>query len=214
MNQREQIYSKIKAEITSGRLQPSERLLEEKLAVQFGVSRTPIREVIRQLEIEGLVVVEQSKGATVTKLSVAEVDEIYSLRIILEGYAASLAVKRFGKKEIELLEEFKRLFTECAKTSQYTKWLETGNRFHSFFAENCGNLTLYKFIDALKSRVHRYQYIVTTNVVSITQHTKEHVAIIDAALQLDPELTQRKIQEHLKSVYKELETVLSHFPSL
>lgn len=214
MNERGQIYKAIKTDITSGRIKPGERLLETKLAAQFGVSRTPIREVIRQLESERLVTVEKRKGAIITKLSVAEVDEIYSLRIILEGHATSLAVKRLGNKEREALREFRRAFIECTKNAKYAEWLEAGIRFHSFFAQNCGNLTLYKIIDDLRSRVHRYQFIVTTNMDSITRHTKEHVEIIDAALKSDPELTRRKMEKHLKCVYKELEKVLSHFPSL
>jgi len=214
MNERGQIYKAIKTDITSGRIKPGERLLETKLAAQFGVSRTPIREVIRQLESERLVTVEKRKGAIITKLSVAEVDEIYSLRIILEGHATSLAVKRLGERERKALREFRKAFIECMKSAKYAEWLEAGIRFHSFFAKNCGNLTLYKIIDDLRSRVHRYQFIVTTNMDSITRHTREHVDIIDAALKNDPELTRRKMEKHLRYVYKELEKVLSHFPSL
>jgi DNA-binding GntR family transcriptional regulator len=214
MNEREHIYKAIKTDITSGRIKPGERLLEEKLAAQFEVSRTPIREVIRQLESEGLATAEKRKGATVTKLSVEEIDEIYSLRIILESYAASLTVKRLGKKERDVLREFGKSFIECAKHRKYAEWLAAGIRFHAFFAENCGNLTLYKIIDDLRSRVHRYQFIVTTNDESIARHTREHEAIIDGALKMDPRLTRRRMEAHLKSVYKELEKVLEHFPSI
>jgi DNA-binding GntR family transcriptional regulator len=214
MNEREQIYKAIKTDITSGKIKPGERLLEAKLAAQFGVSRTPIREVIRQLESETLATVEKRKGATITKLSVEEIDEIYSLRIILEGYSASLTVKRLGKKEKVALREFKKSFNEYAKNSKYSEWLATGIRFHSFFAQNCGNLTLYKMIDDLRSRVHRYQFIVTTGMDSIMRHTKEHQEIIDAALKMDPELTRKKMERHLKSVYTELKRVLENFPSI
>jgi len=98
MSEREQIYRAIKTDITSGKIKPGERLLEAKLATQYGVSRTPIREVIRQLESEQLADVEKRKGSTITKLSVEEIDKIYSLRILLEGCSASLAVKRLGEK--------------------------------------------------------------------------------------------------------------------
>jgi len=214
MFDREQIYKVIKAEITSGKIKPGERLLESKLASRFGVSRTPIREVIRQLENERLASVEKRKGAFITKLSLEEIDEIYSLRIVLEGYCASLAVKRFEEKERDTLRHFKKLFGEYADGRKYSEWLATGIRFHSFFAQNCGNLTLYKIIDDLRSRVHRYQYIVTTNIDSITRHTQEHIEIIDAALKMDPKLTRKKMETHLKCVYKELKGVLENFPSI
>ena len=212
MSEREQIYRAIKTDITSGKIKPGERLLEAKLAAQYGVSRTPIREVIRQLESEQLADVEKRKGATITKLSVEEIDEIYSLRILLEGCSASLAVKRLGEKEKDALRQFKKLFNEYAKKRKYSDWLATGIRFHSFFAQNCGNRTLYKIIDDLRSRVHRYQFIVTTNVDSIMRHTKEHREIIDAALKLDAGLTRVKMEMHLKSVYGELKRVLEDFP--
>jgi DNA-binding GntR family transcriptional regulator len=212
MNDRQQIYKTIKTDITSGKIKPGERLLEAKLASRFGVSRTPIREVIRQLESEKLATVEKRKGAFITKLSVEEIDEIYSLRIILEGYSASLAVKRFGKKEKDALRQFKKLFNEYAKKRKYSEWLATGIRFHSFFAQNCGNLTLCKIIDDLRSHVHRYQFIVTTNMESIMRHTEEHNEIIDAALNMDPKSTQIKMEIHLKCVYNELKGVLKNFP--
>lgn len=214
MHDREYIYKAIKADITSGRLQPHERLLETKLAEQYGVSRSPIREAIRQLEIERLVTVEKRKGATVTKLSIAEVNEIYSLRTILEGYSASLAVKRFTSRDRTALEEFKQLLIEYADASRHAQWLEVGIRFHAYFSKNSGNLTLSKYIEDLVNRVHRYQYIVTTNTASLAQHTAEHLEIIEAALAADPELTRKKMQQHLRSVHAELEKILNRFPAL
>ena len=85
---REKIYQKVRDRITYGFLNPGERLIEENLVKEFKVSRTPIRESLRQLENEGLITFERNKGFTVSKLSPKQVDEIYQLPWILEGYAA------------------------------------------------------------------------------------------------------------------------------
>jgi len=214
MIDREHLYQAIRSDITSGVFQPNERLVEEALATKYGVSRSPIREVIRQLESESLVTYEKNKGAFVTRLSIKEVNEIYSLRILLEGYAASLAVRQFEEAEMDALREFKASFIKYRDTGQYVEWLKEGIKFHRFFAAQCGNAILGKYIDELRARVHRYQYFVTTASYSIARHTEEHIAVIDAAMRRDAEAVQDLMRQHLSNVHHELQEMLNNHPSL
>ena len=211
---RESIYNKIKNDITFGYIKPGERLLESKLTSQFRVSRTPIREAIRQLQSEGLVMVESRKGATVTKLSKEEVEEIYAIRTILEGYGVELAVKRLGGKEKEVLRGFKRLFQEHKKKGMYSEWLDTNIQFHLFFAKGSGNSNLYKIIEDLRMRVHKYQYIATTNPAFIQQYTKDHEEIIDAAIEGNQKLSRKKMENHLRKVRHILTDFIKRFPMI
>jgi DNA-binding GntR family transcriptional regulator len=211
---RELIYNKLKSDITLGNINPGKRLLESDLATQFQVSRTPVREVIRQLQSEGLVKVESLRGASVTKLSVEEVREIYSIRIILESFGTELAVKNFGKREKEILKKFKQMFKKHLTNGKYSEWLETNIKFHLFFTENAGNSYLYRLLKDLRSRVHRYQFIAATSPYIIQQYTKEHEQIIDAALKGNSKLARRNMERHLFTVHQVLTDFLNKFPMI
>ena len=97
-------YEAIRADILSGKLAPGERLREEELTRQIGVSRTPIREALRRLESDGYTIVEPNKGASVPVYSKRDVDEIYGLRALLEGHAARRAASRILPEQIIELE--------------------------------------------------------------------------------------------------------------
>ena len=87
-------YEQVRAAIVENRYAPGQRLIEQRLAAELGLSRTPVREALRILEAEGLVVSERNRGATVRPLSPTEVVDLYGLRIRLESYAAELAAER------------------------------------------------------------------------------------------------------------------------
>jgi len=211
---RESVYNSLKRNITLGELKPGERLLEWELADRFRVSRTPIREAMRQLQSEGLVKVEPLKGATVTKLSVEEVKEIFWIRNVLESYSTELAVKNFGSREKEKLKEFRRLFNKYARSGDYLDWLETNVQFHLFIAKNSGNSNLHVLLRELRNRVHRYQFIAATSPDIIIRYTKEHEKIIEAALEGNPKLARKNMEKHLKSVHNILTDFLKKFPMM
>jgi DNA-binding GntR family transcriptional regulator len=208
---RELIYNKLKSDITLGNIKPGERLLESELATEFKVSRTPILEVIRQLRSEGLVKVESLGGATVTKLSMGEIREIYSIRIAFESFGTELAVKNFSKKEREILKQFKQTFKKHLTNRKYLEWLEANIRFRLFFAENVGDSCLYRLLKDLRGRVHRYQFIAATSPCTIQQYTKEHEQITDAAVKGNSKLARRNMERHLFTAHRVLTDFLNKF---
>ena len=96
-------YEQVRAAIVENRYAPGQRLIEQRLAAELGLSRTPVREALRILEAEGLVVSERNRGATVRPLSPTEVVDLYGLRIRLESYAAELAAERIADQELGAL---------------------------------------------------------------------------------------------------------------
>jgi DNA-binding GntR family transcriptional regulator len=96
-------YEQVRAAIVENRYAPGQRLIEQRLAAELGLSRTPVREALRILEAEGLVVSERNRGATVRPLSPTEVVDLYGLRIRLESYAAELAAERITGPELGAL---------------------------------------------------------------------------------------------------------------
>ncbi|WP_430334395.1 GntR family transcriptional regulator [Rhodococcus sp. ACT016] len=97
-------YSQIRQAIVEGRYRPGQRLIEQRIAEEFSLSRTPVREALRRLEAEGLVLSEPNRGAVVRTLSMADVSDLYGLRARLEAYAAELAAERIDPTTRELLD--------------------------------------------------------------------------------------------------------------
>ena len=98
-------YAELRTAIVEGRYVPSQRLVEQRIAAELGLSRTPVREALRMLEAEGLVVSERNRGAMVRPLSSTEVEDLYGLRIRLECYAVELASERATEPELGVLVE-------------------------------------------------------------------------------------------------------------
>jgi len=96
-------YEQLRAAIVENRYRPGQRLIEQRIAAELGLSRTPVREALRILEAEGLVVSERNRGATVRPLSPTDVVDLYGLRIRLESYAAELAAERITDHELGAL---------------------------------------------------------------------------------------------------------------
>ena len=110
---RELVFEAIREAIVDGTLEPGERLMEAQLAEDLGVSRTPVREAIRQLELAGFVVMIPRRGAYVADISIKDVADVFEIRGALEALAASLAAERASEEEIEQLE---RLLVEIGKS--------------------------------------------------------------------------------------------------
>ena len=101
---RDVVFENLREAIVEGRLKPGQRLMEVQLAEQLGVSRTPVREAIRKLELEGLVVMLPRKGAYVANMSLKDLKDVLEIRASLEGLAASLAAERISDEDIKKLE--------------------------------------------------------------------------------------------------------------
>jgi len=196
---REEIYQKIRDDITSGNLLPGERLLEDKLAKRFKVSRSPVREALRNLESEGLIEFERNKGITVAKLSIKQVEEIYSLRWLLESYATRLSAEIATRDDVKYLRNLHEKLGKAAKVYDLKGWLENNSLFHNFFAEHSGNNNLAQILDILKRKVYRYRM-----VVRVPGHFQDyighHEGILRGCEKRDGEMAERYMKIHLEMV--------------
>lgn len=116
--------------ILSGQLQPGQRILQEEFALKLRVSRTPLREALHKLQSEGLITLSAHRGASVTDFSEEALHEIYTVRIALEGYAASLAAQRITHEEIAALEEILDKMESNLKRENWARLLELNRKFH------------------------------------------------------------------------------------
>jgi DNA-binding GntR family transcriptional regulator len=210
---RQKIYYSIREDITYGRLSPGERLVESKLAEQFKASRSPIREAIRQLESEGLIRFNQNKGITVSKLSPEEVDEIYSLRWLLESYAARLSAEKATKTHVVYLRDLHKKLKLAAKNSDLPNWIQNNILFHDFLSENSGNNNLHQILITLKRRVYLYHYVIVSIPGIFKAYIEHHDQILRACEKNDGETAEKYMKLHIETIKQVLINYLNRFPA-
>ncbi|MBI4963249.1 MAG: GntR family transcriptional regulator [Desulfomonile tiedjei] len=208
---REKIYEHIRDEITYCRLNPGERLTESALAITFRASRSPIREALRQLETEGLLTFEPNKGFTVSKLSIQQVDEIYSIRWLLESYATRLTVENISQEQIEFLQEINEKCRVAANSMDLPGWLQHNSVFHNFFYDQCGNENLRMILRTLQRRIHRYKYIIVSVPGHFRTYLEEHQGILKACKRRDGEKAEYYMKVHLQTIREVLIGHLKRF---
>lgn len=209
---RDQVYQRLRRAIFQGRLKPGERLVERKLAEQLGVSRTPVREAIRMLELEGLVYHQPRIGAVVAEIDDSEVLEIYRIRAVLEGLAARMAAERIepeGLKELELLYEKmqKTLVEDPANVDKVHR------EFNDLIYRAAGSPRLYNMVTTLADYVIRYANIGYSNPERLRQANNEHRQLLEAIKLRDGDLAERVAREHIenskRAYFREIKKLVS-----
>jgi len=151
---REQVLDQLREAIVHQRLQPGQRLVERELIEQTGVSRTTIREVLRQLAAEGLVVTIPNKGTVVASLSIERANELYEVRAVLE----SMAVRQFAERasdeqRVALREAFEGIAAAVGAPHEGQALLDAKRRFYDVLFAGAGNVTIAEIVEGLQTRV-------------------------------------------------------------
>jgi len=178
---------------------PGERLLESKLCKEFKCSQTPVREVLRQLETEGLLTFEANKGSTIRKLSTREISEIWSIIAELESYAALQSVKGVTEIKVEYLKGLHNELKKAAETNDLAKWLEFNFKFHSFFPEQSDNKTLCQILQNLRNRIYQYRYTTVSMSRNLKDYAGHHESILKAYAEGDGKMAQHYMRLHIES---------------
>lgn len=194
---REKVYNILREAILSGAMEPGERVVEREIAVRMAVSRTPIREAIRQLEIEGLVKHVPRKGVVVTGIRDSEVDEIYLIRGALEGLAVRLAAERISDRDLEKLKKKMsqmKVAVAAGKTNQLNKLHLELNELMYRSAE-CSRL--YQMICTVQEYVEKLTGIGYSTSGRIHEATEEHQRIVDAIAARQGEKAEAEVKAHM-----------------
>jgi DNA-binding GntR family transcriptional regulator len=210
----EGVYEYLRQELLSGRLVPGQWLREQELAAALSVSRTPVREAIRQLAQEGLLSIEANRGVRVLELSVGEAMATYQVRERLEGMAAGLAARNItddGRQQL-MLSLHQMLETPI---SQPAEQIRADNEFHAVIARLSGNPVLCELIERMNDRVMRVKIL--TRDVNITELARSQHRDIAAAISAgDEDRAEQAMSSHirinLEIVRERLEQELAHVP--
>lgn len=197
---RDVVFDHLRNSILNGELKPGERLMEVQLAEQLGVSRTPVREAIRKLELEGLVVMVARKGAYVADVSVKDILDVLEVRSVLEGLAASLAAERITEEELEKLELISYKFNRYLENDDTEGMIEMDVQFHDQIIESTRNPKLIHIAQSLQEQVHRFRVTYFSELGKYSGIHSEHQAILEAIANRDAAEAQRVAQEHVDTL--------------
>ncbi|MFT4005538.1 MAG: GntR family transcriptional regulator [Lacrimispora sp.] len=194
---RDVVFNTLRQAILKGELAPGERLMEIQLAERLGVSRTPIREAIRKLELEGLVLMIPRKGAEVAKISEKSLRDVLEVRRSLEELAIELACQRMTSEDIDELEKKQEEFQAAIINGKVMEIAETDEAYHDVIYKGTCNDRLVQMINNLREQMYRYrlEYIKDEDKRQIL--LLEHENILRALKQRKTEEAKEAMREHI-----------------
>lgn len=195
---RDVVFHALRDAILTGDLQPKERLLENQLAEKLGVSRTPIREALRMLEIENLVELVPRRGAQVLDMSRDDIINILEIRSSLERLAVNLSCKRITAEQVQELKEAEEKFEKSILSGDREKIIQNDEAFHDLIFASTKNQRLIQIYENLRIQLYRYRMAHLKADSSIPVIISHHQNIIRAIENCDYEKGPFYAEEHIK----------------
>lgn len=196
---RELVFETLREAIISGKLKPGQRLMEVQVAEALGVSRTPVREAIRMLELEGFVVMMPRKGAYVADISIKDITSVFEIRRALEGLAAELAAERASPEHLEKLERLLVELADCVEREDVARFVELDTKFHETVYEASRNERLAPILSLLREQIQRFRTRTLSNPGRMRVAHDEHRALVEALADRDAERARQLASEHIES---------------
>lgn len=200
---RGRVFQKIRDDILSGKYKEHEELKEVAIGEELGVSRTPVREAFRQLELEGLIQIIPNKGAYVTGITVKDVKDIYMIRSRLEGLCARWATEKITTEQLEEMEENVYLAEFHASKGHMDQMAELDNRFHEILYEASDS----KMLEHLLKDYHNYVLRVRRKTLSTGRGSvsnNEHRMILDAIKNKNANLAEELAHQHMINAFENM----------
>jgi len=194
-----QIYSTIFTSIVEGNYKRNERLKEAQLAKDFGVSRTPIREVLQQLAQDGMVEIIPNRGAIVKPLTPDDIEEIYEIRKHLELLALDFAIHRLN---LDRLSELKERITSIPEIDNFKEASESDRELHRYIIESSHKKRLINMVNQLLRLMQHFRYIGFHDPEITKRVTGEHLELIDALILRDLGKAKMLLADHLENSKK------------
>lgn len=196
---REVVFETLREAIINGTLKPGERMMEIQLAEQLGVSRTPVREAIRKLELEGFVVMIPRKGAYVAGISLKDIADVFEVRAAMEALAAGLAAERITAEELEEMERLLVRIGEHIEANRLEEVVEMDTLFHEALYKVSRNLKLEQILQNLREQIQRFRSTSLAFPGRMKEALEEHKKIVEAISDRNTALAQQLAQEHIEN---------------
>lgn len=195
----EQVAERLRSRIFGHELAPGSWIDEQALAKEYGISRTPLREALKVLASEGLVVLKPRRGCYVTELSEQDIDEVFPVMAMLEGRVAEEAARRITDADFSRLAAIHDELERQAAANDADRFFEANQRFHTALQDIAGNRYLAQLIDDARKVIKLTRRDSLRLDGRLKQSLAEHREILDALRLKDPELSGRRMHDHLLS---------------
>lgn len=205
---RDVVFNTIREAILKGDFAPGERLMEKQLADKMGVSRTPIREAIRKLELEGLVIMIPRKGAEVASITKKDISDVLEIRAALESLAVRLACKRMSEQDLQELENVCKDFQAATGANDVNRIIELDVKFHDLLFRCSYNDKLIQMLNNLIEQIYRFRVEYIYKMNDYSELAKEHQQIVQSLRDKKPEQASELAVSHIQN--QEL-SILRHF---
>lgn len=194
---RDVVFHTLREAILKGELKPGERLMELQLASKLGVSRTPIREAIRMLELEGLAVTVPRKGAEVAKMTEKDMEDVLQIRKALDELAVGLACDNMTEEELKQLYVALKNFEESTRTGDVKKIAQADVEFHDTIYQAADNPKLVNMLNNLREQMYRYRVEYLKNDSIYPRLIEEHEKIYEGLKRKDKETVVKIVSYHV-----------------
>lgn len=201
---RDVVFNTLRKAILTGELKPGERLMEIHLANRLGVSRTPIREAIRKLELEGLVIMIPRRGAEVAQITEKSLKDVLEVRRALDALCVELACERITEEGKVKLREACSEFEKATKTGDVTAIAEADVALHDIIVEATGNARLIQLINNLSEQMYRYRFEYIKDESRHEKLVEEHRMIYESIVGKDKEKAAKAAKLHIDNQEKSI----------
>ena len=199
---RDVVFNTLRQAILTGELKPGVRLMEIHLANRLGVSRTPIREAIRKLELEGLVTMIPRRGAEVAQITEKSMNDVLEVRRALDALCVELACDRITKEELESLKRACDNFELAVKTKDVKKIAQADVALHDIIVQATGNSRLIQLVNNLSEQMYRYRFEYIKDISQHERLVEEHRIIYQGIVDQDKETASLAAKLHIDNQKK------------
>lgn len=207
---RDVVFNTLRQAILKGELKPGERLMEIALAQRLGVSRTPIREALRKLELEGLVVMIPRRGAQVANITEKDLNDVLEVRVALENMAIEKACARITEDGLKSLDEAEKKFERTIAEGDLVSLAEADEAFHEIIYQASGNLRLNQVVSNLREQMYRYRLEYLKEEEARKELVKEHTELCQALKERDTARAQAIAFGHIENQRKAILKSVQH----
>jgi DNA-binding GntR family transcriptional regulator len=194
---REEIREQLIEDILNGHLPPGARIVETRIAQQFGVSQGPVREALRDLELFGFVVSSPFRGTQVRQISTDDLLEIYPIRAALEGVAARAAAVRIDEATLARLEQLIAAMRDAATRDDHRAEADADHAFHHAIVKASGNHMLEHVWQTMRLSITTCLTVAITHR-SLHEIAERHVAVLEALRSGDPDRAEAAVRRHIE----------------
>ena len=202
----EKVYHNLRSDILTGAFKDKEELKENTIAKAYGVSRTPVREAIRQLALEGLVDTIPNKGAFVHSIHEKDVNDVYAMRSLLEGLAARWAAEHITKEQIEAMEEILYMSKYYRKKENWDQVYKCDNKFHEILYTASGSYLLEHMLQTFHEYVQKVRKYILKDEKRSRESFEEHGAILEAIKNKKPDEAATLATQHIANAVARLKS--------